>query len=164
MVRQVILPSWIKGRMYIHHMPGRYSEPLDDFIRKCKELGINRVVCLTPMREIEVKSPEYAKAINEGTLPWITEFFPIQDFGNPADPDEFLSFCLMQAAYLVRGEAILIHCGAGVGRTSTCAAVILMILGFSFRDALSILAHLGSQPDTREQGDLVNCCARNLNR
>lgn len=164
MVRHVPLSSCIKGRMYLHHMPGRYSERLDDFIHAGQKLGIDRVICLVPMREIEEKSPDYAKVLKDGSLPWNTEFFPIEDYGNPVDSDAFLSFCLMQAAYLARGERILIHCGAGVGRTSTCGGTILMIIGYSCREALEVLLNLGSRPDTEEQRDLIQWCADYLNR
>jgi len=164
MVRQVQLPSKIKGQMYLHHMPGRYQETLDKFIETCKQLGIQRVICLAPISEIQRKSEEYAKAIDENSLPWTTDFFPIEDFGTPVNPYEFLVFCLIQAANLVKGEAILIHCGAGVGRTSVCAVVILMILGFKAQEGLDILEKLGSHPDMPEQEDLIRWCARFLNR
>jgi len=164
MVRQVILPSKIKGRMYLHHMPGRYTESLDDFIKISENLGIIRVICLTPKREIEGKSRDYASALDNGSLPWITDSFPIEDFGCPVDPDHFLSFCLMEAANLVRGEAILLHCGAGVGRTSTCAIVILMILGWTVLEAKDLIFKMGSRPDTDEQRDLVKWCAEYLKR
>lgn len=82
MFRQVELPTGVEGRLYLHSMPGRY-EPVEHAISEVQRLGIARIVSLAPIKEIRVKSPTYATAIEAGSLPCAQVIVPIPDYGVP---------------------------------------------------------------------------------
>ncbi len=60
------------------------------------------------------------------------------------------------------GEHLLIHCAAGIGRTGTIAACILVELGMGSDDALTLIrsSRPGAGPEVGPQLDLVNAVAR----
>ena len=57
---------------------------------------------------------------------------------------------------LKAGHTILIHCGAGVGRTGTMGAAVLMALGFTAKAALTTVNAAGSEPETKAQRALLD--------
>ena len=60
---------------------------------------------------------------------------------------------------LESGENLLIHCGAGIGRTGTLAASVLISLGKNLNESLDAVRSAGSNPETEEQMDLVKWVA-----
>ena len=100
-------------------------------IRLCRgrALGITCIACLAGPEEIEGKSPEYGRALREHHVPCEVRSFPIPDFDVPEDEAAFWRFADDTAASLKQGTAILMHCGAGIGRTGTMAAAVLMAPG-----------------------------------
>ena len=154
MLRRVELPATFAGSLYLSSMPGRYGR-LENDVAEASAERISRVVCLAPRDEIERKSVEYAHALERGSLPWAIEQYPLPDYGVPDDPQGFATFVKAVAAYLRRGESILIHCGAGVGRTGMTAACILITAGCSYQDALNRIKKAGSIPETPGQSEVV---------
>jgi len=67
-LRPVQLPAGVEGRLYLCSMPGRY-QPLDACWRELRKAGCSTLLSLAPPKEIAQKSPEYARAIDAGTLP-----------------------------------------------------------------------------------------------
>src|SRR5262245_20672015 len=154
MFRAVELPAAIVGQLFLHSMPGRY-EP---YVRAEAEIlgkGINRVACLAPIEEIRHKSAEYARAIEEGALSYAHERFAIPDYQAPADPEAFLELTRSVATHLRAGEHILIHCGAGIGRTGTLAVCVLIALGIGEPEARNTVTAAGSQPERPAQLALI---------
>ena len=158
MFRRVRLPDGVDGAMFLHSMPGRY-EPLTVAQTWVTHDGITRVVCLASFEEIGQKSPTYANAIRQGDLPWTQQTFEIRDYGIPEDRNAFLKLAQDVATSLQRGEHILIHCGAGVGRTGMLAVCILLVLGLAESDARAVVRVAGSGPERPEQDELVRWVA-----
>jgi protein-tyrosine phosphatase len=161
MLREVGLSRNVAGRLFLRRMPGRYSM----YAHACREIlgnRIDRVVSLAPLEEIGIKSPDYAKAIATNRVQWKLELFPVPDFGVPNDREAFLQLAKSIGGYLSEGERLLIHCGAGVGRTGTLATCVLLALGESLEKARTTVQAAGSSPETPEQRELVSWAASQL--
>jgi len=152
--RTVVLPRDVSGSLYLHSMPGRYDS-LSTTVSEIEEKEIDIVVSLTSLEEIRNKSPEYANAIDDNSLGFERMEFPIIDFGIPQDSIAFLNLVKTLAGRLKYGEKLLIHCGAGIGRTGTLAASVLLSLGKNLSESLKAVEDAGSNPETEEQMDLV---------
>ena len=158
MLRKVLLPTAVPGNLFLHSMPGR-REPLAAVWRATKAVAIDTIVCLAPPSEMRAKSPEYADALNGGSVPGRVRTFEIPDFGVPVDRNAFVSFAAEIAGQLQSGDSVLVHCGAGIGRTGTFAACVLMALGMNPEAARDAVETAGSAPETSEQQELVTWCA-----
>ncbi|HID10788.1 MAG TPA: phosphatase [Candidatus Latescibacteria bacterium] len=150
MFRQVSLPCEVLGRLFLHSMPGR-NEPFEDAQEEIERQGITRVVCLTPREEIRSKSPSYYSALESDSLPWTHTEFPIPNYGVPQDEEAFLNLIRSIAHHLRKGERVLIHCGAGYGRTGMVAICVLMALGLGKDEAEERVKSANSSPETQEQ-------------
>ena len=155
MFRELGLPAGVSGSLFLHSMPGR-NEPLEDAVAEIRRLGISRIVSLAPLSEIRVKSAAYAQAIEASTLPAVLSSCPISDRGVPENQQEFLKSVDETASALRTGQKLLLHCGAGIGRTGTYAAAVLLRLGLSNDEALAEVGRAGSRPETTEQLQLLN--------
>jgi protein-tyrosine phosphatase len=144
----------VPGKLYLSHMPGRY-ETLSVANTQILRAGIDNVIALTHLEEIRRKSPEYAESIVEDSLPWRREEFAIEDYTTPTNWEAFLNLAKRTASDLQAGKNVMIHCGAGVGRTGTLAIGVLLALGISLETALDRVKDAGSRPETQGQEDLV---------
>jgi len=156
--RTIMLPRNVSGSLYLHSMPGRY-DPLSTSVYEIENKEIDIVVSLTSLEEIRQKSQEYANAINDKSLGFERMEFPIIDFGIPQDSIAFLNLVENLAGRLNSGENLLIHCGAGIGRTGTLAASVLISLGKNLNESLDAIQNAGSYPETEEQMNLVKWVA-----
>lgn len=159
MFRYVPLPNGVKGRLYLHSMPGRF-EPLQASIDEIQRRGIAQVICLVTMDEIKAKSPQYARLLSNGGTPWRQVMFPIIDFGVPDDRRRYLSFVVQIAQSLRAGDYVLVHCAAGIGRTGLLATSLLIALGMSVDAAQEMVHTAGSYPERPEQIDLLQWVAQ----
>ena len=162
MFRPVDLPDTVQGRLYLHSMPGR-CETLDRAVQAIKDAAISMVVSLTSDLEIEEKSPDFARAIASGAFNANRMSFPIEDYSVPSDPNAFLDLSNDLARSLETGEKILIHCGAGIGRTGSLAECVLMSLGIDLTIADQLVREAGSGPETSDQRELLNWVSTQLN-
>jgi protein-tyrosine phosphatase len=142
-------------------MPGRF-EPFASAKAKIVQSGVDRVVCLAPLEEVRQKSTEYACAIEQGALPWAHEAFGVPDYQAPKDLEAFLRLTQSVARRLRSGESILIHCGAGIGRTGTLAVCVLMALGVAEPQARKNVANAGSGPERPSQEDVIRWMAHQV--
>jgi len=156
--RSVVLPHNVSGSLYLHSMPGRYDS-LSTSVSEIEKKEIDIVISLTSLGEIRQKSPEYANAIDDNSLGFERMEFPIIDFGIPQDSIAFLNLAKNLAGRLKSGKNLLIHCGAGIGRTGTLAASVLISLGKNLNESLDAVRSAGSNPETEEQMDLVKWVA-----
>ncbi|MEM3433745.1 MAG: tyrosine-protein phosphatase [Candidatus Methanomethyliaceae archaeon] len=157
MFRSVTLPRDISGRLYLHSMPGR-NEAWSDFIAEAERCSIQVIVCLATDNEIEMKSPSYEDAIKSGRFSYCKQCFPISDYSVPQDREEYTAFVERIARLLRSGHTVLVHCGAGIGRTGTFAICLLLALGLNRVEAHKAIRDAGSSPETKEQREMVSWC------
>lgn len=162
-LRTLQLPAGIPGALYLSSMPGRYGAFENERDRITAE-GIDTVLCLTPLEEVERRSRSYAAAIKSGTLPWRQWIFPIPDYDAPGDEEAFLTQIRTAADHLRQGGKLLVHCTAGIGRTGLVATCLLMALGVNQQAALDRVRAAGSRPEAPEQQALIRWVARQLGR
>ena len=124
-----------------------------------KDKNIKHIISLTEDHEIQSDSPIYWNAIEEGKLPCERLSYPIVDRGVPNDKNDFLDFVNRVVEYYKKGDSILIHCYGGVGRTGTFASCLLIVLGFGLNDAIGMVELKASYPMTREQRELIEWAA-----
>lgn len=161
MLRSVSLPATVPGKLYLHSMPGRY-EPFARTVAEIQMHGISEVICLVPLEEIEFKSPDYARALRNGGTPWHQVMFPIVDYGVPSNLQAYLQLVVQTADSLRAGTNVLAHCGAGIGRTGTLAACVLVALGVPLNEALETVHAAGSYAERPEQLELIEWVAGSL--
>src|SRR5258706_15091431 len=123
--REILLPDGIGGHLFITQMPGRTGQ-WDDDLRVLAETHPDVVICLTPIGEIEQESPPYASAISFGKFAWNQVMLPVPDFGVPDDRDGYLRQVLETADHLTEGQRVIVHCGAGIGRSGTLGLGVLV--------------------------------------
>jgi protein-tyrosine phosphatase len=100
--------------------------------------GATTAVCLVQPHEIAERYEDYVawlRANAGGRAIW----WPIHDLHAP-DLPEALELLAVLDERLERGEGLLVHCGAGIGRAGTIAAAVLMRQGVSLHDALATVA------------------------
>jgi protein-tyrosine phosphatase len=156
--RRVDLPARVPGKLLLHSMPGRY-EAMESVWNQVRNEAVCAIVCLAEKDELQEKSSEYAQALEAGTVPCSVLLFEIPDRGVPEDRDSFWALAGNVAKQLQSGEAVLIHCAGGVGRTATLAICVLLALGEPASDARSVVSRAGSTVETASQRELISWCA-----
>lgn len=154
MFREVELPKGIKGRLYLHSMPGR-AGALDAVWAELRRLKVSALVCLAPVDEIREKSPQYAEALERGAVPCTVLSCPIRDFHGPDDDDVFVEMVARVAELLQAGDSVLIHCAGGIGRTGMFAVATLMALGVAENEARRRVDDAGSGPERPVQNEAL---------
>jgi len=125
------------GNLAIMAAP-RPSDNLEDTILGWRSDGIDVVVSLL--------EPSEAPGLTEAERQLCQEFgieflsFPIRDKTVPAVLDAFSSIVRLLAARISTGQGVAIHCRAGIGRSTTVAACILITLGVDAEVALDMIA------------------------
>jgi protein-tyrosine phosphatase len=130
---------WLSGKHYVGPDPEHALQ----------ETGATTIVCLTEAFEIDERYPQYVswlRANEAGRAVW----FPIPDLHapSPAGARALLDDMLRR---LTDGEGLLVHCGAGIGRSGTIAAAVLISLGTSLPEALATVA--ANRPMAGPEGD-----------
>ena len=85
--------------------------------------------------------------------------FEIREGGVPEDRDGFWALATNVADRLQSGEAVLIHCAGGVGRTAMLAVSVLLALGESIQEAELLVSRAGSIVETMPQMEMLSWCA-----
>ena len=160
MFRPVPLSSFLcPGKLFLTSMPGR-CEPIEQFLMEIDEHEIDHILCLVSDEEIAEKSPDYLEAIQRGTIPARLWQHEIPDYGVPEQPFEILQAVESMKQILIRGESVVIHCAAGIGRTGMVAVLLLTRLGLSLPTATRAIEQAGSTPETKEQWDFIDLVGR----
>ena len=136
-------------------MPGRWG-PWAGFVAEARHVGLALTLCLTERDEIAQVSPTYDEALKAGEMPgrWLN--VPVRNFGVPEDARAFREAVDEVVRTLQAGDAVLLHCAAGMGRTGTAAACVLKRLGLPTAQALQRVRDAGSNPENALQSGLVD--------
>ena len=97
-----------------------------------------RIVCLCERHELEERYPNYVAWLSEQSEKRAT-WFPIPDVHAPG-LDAAVPFLATLRAQIVSGGSLVMHCGAGIGRSGTMAAALLMSMGVDRVAATSMVA------------------------
>ncbi len=154
-LRRVRLPADVPGQLWLGSMPGRF-ELWSAFEAQAQRSALALVVCLTPRAELSELSPDYHAAVVAGRVPFRWQHVPMRNFGTPDDPASFRRDVATIATALRAGDAVLLHCAAGMGRTGAAAACVLKALGLDTQEALQRVRDAGSNPQNAEQSGLVD--------
>lgn len=157
MFRRVDLPAQVPGRLLLHSMPGRFAA-IERVWHQLKSDAVGAIVCLNEKHELYVKSSKYAEALETGTVPCSVLPFEICEGGVPEDRDAFWALANDVANRLQCGEAVLIHCAGGVGRTAMLAVTVLLVLGEPLNKAESVVSRAGSMVETMAQIEMLSWC------
>jgi protein-tyrosine phosphatase len=139
-------------------MPGRF-EALERVWQQVRTEAIVAIVCLTEKYEIHLKSSKYAEALENGSVPCSVLCFEVREGGAPDDRPAFWTLASEIAQRLQGGEAVLIHCAGGVGRTAMLAISVLLALGEPMSEAESLVSRAGSIVETMAQIEMLAWCA-----
>jgi len=148
--RKVSVPTHVSGQLVLHGMPGRH-EDIEQCWNEVKRLPVRAIVCLATDHEIGKTSSNYSLAIQRATVPCVRWPLPIPEYGVPESAERVLRLADRVAQSLKQGDNILVHCRAGIGRTGTFAALVLMRLGVPLEDALHRVQAAGSGPENDSQ-------------
>jgi predicted protein tyrosine phosphatase len=150
---------WIEtttaGRLAIMARP-RAGDWLDDEVAGWRKEGIDIVVSLLEPNEVsELNLQRESHLCEEQAIEFIS--FPIADRGVPISLRETSALARSMAFRVGEGEAVAIHCRAGIGRSALLAACVLVCAGSSPDAAFEKIrkARGVSVPDTEEQRDWV---------
>jgi protein-tyrosine phosphatase len=158
MFRCVELPARVPGRLLLHSMPGRF-EAIERVWHQLRSEAVAAIVCLSEVYEIRVKSSAYAEALEGGTVPCSVLPFQIREGGVPEDRESFWELAKDVANRLQSGEAVLIHCTGGIGRTAMLAVSVLLALGEPMNQAETVVSVAGSTVETMPQIEMLLWCA-----
>lgn len=122
--------------------------------------GATRVVCLNEAHEIEERYPGYVAWLRTDRR---AMWHPVPDLHAP---ETGAALELVQDLHdlIHRGETLLVHCGAGIGRAGTIAAAILLAMAVPLEDALeTVRAHRPmAGPEAGAQRELLTDLERHL--
>lgn len=158
MFRRVDLPGRIPGKLLLYSMPGRF-EALERVWQQLKREAVGTIVCLAETHEIRSKSSRYAEALESGAVPCSVLPVEVREGGVPEDRDRFWALANDVARRLGRGEAVLVHCAGGVGRTAMFAVSVLLALGEPIGEAERLVSRAGSTVETIAQMEMLSWCA-----
>lgn len=159
-VDRIPLPDDVPGALWVcgKHVVGPDPEGA------LRRAGATTMVCLNEASELEDRYPDYVdwlRARRGSGAVW----FPIPDLHAPPldDLDHLLDDL---SARLRAGERVLMHCGAGIGRTGTVATCLLMLLGLERDAALDVVATSRplAGPEVGAQRELIDELAAHLGR
>ncbi|HEV8672643.1 MAG TPA: protein-tyrosine phosphatase family protein [Methylomirabilota bacterium] len=116
------------GRLWGASRPGYPDVPasprqIEAAVREWAGAGVDVVVTLMEDPEVARICPGFLEALARHGLESLR--YPIPDFGAPDDPERFCAFVADIRQRLARGQAVLAHCNAGLGRTAIFLASLL---------------------------------------
>ena len=118
--------------------------------------GVTDIVSmLTPSEEVELRLQSEAEFCADLGIRFHRH--AVNDRGIPLQP-EFDNFIALLLPYLTLQGFIVIHCRAGIGRSTITAAALLCRLGLSASDAVALISNARGfeVPDTDDQLDFIH--------
>ena len=125
------------GNLAIMAAP-RMDEQLESTIMGWRDEGVDTIVSLLERSEI----PNLADAEQTLCEEFGIEFFacPLRDKTVPDIVGPFANLAHHLADRIAAGKSVAIHCRAGIGRSTTLAACVLILLGIDGAVALDMIA------------------------
>ena len=134
----------------------RGDDWLVDDLRAPKRSGVDVIVsALTAPETEELGLTEEAEGCVQNGITFFS--FPIEDRSVPANFGQFEIFVSQLLEHARNGKSLVIHCRAGIGRSSLIAGCALTKLGLSADQAFRFIEKARScpVPDTLEQWEWV---------
>jgi len=151
-IHEIPLPG-VTGKMWLcgkHYIAPRPDEVLQTF-------NADRVICLVHHHELRSHYSDYVSWLRTSDR---AVWFPIHDLSSP-DFDDVVDLYQSVAEQIRSGDAVIVHCAAGIGRAGTLAVGVCQILGMSLDDALlHVRRHRpGAGPEAGQQMEAVRYLA-----
>jgi len=126
-----------------------------DPVAALDDVGAATLVCLLQADEIDRRFPAFAGWLAE-PAPFRAIHLPTTD-QSVTDDDLVVEVVGDMTARLRAGEGIVMHCGAGMGRTGALGALVVVAMGQSVEEALALVraARPGAGPESGEQRSQV---------
>lgn len=162
-VSRLDLPGFA-GALLLGPCPGRRKDTLDDAssravvaedLSRLTKMGATGLLSLVETKELPGGLHGFAAAVHSVGLEWT--HLPIPDYGVP-DVGFMAGWRRLDLAQRLReGESWAIHCRAGLGRTGTIAALLLVENGASAADAIARVRreHDAAAVETEAQADFL---------
>ena len=155
---EIPLPAAVGGRLWL---AGKHYVGPDADVA-LERTATTTIVCLNERHELADRYPAYVDWLR-ANAPARAVWWPIPDLHAPTI-DAAGPVLADLLARLQRGERLLVHCGAGVGRAGTVAAALLVRTGVEVASALeTVAAHRPlAGPESDAQRALVADAARGV--
>jgi len=150
----LMTPYWIRTdavRLAIIPRP-RGDDWLPDDISILQRAGVDVIVsALTPSEEEELGLAGEAECCRNSGMRFLS--FPVEDRSVPASESDFKGLVELIDEFLSKGNAVAVHCRAGIGRSSIITASVLIHRGLPVERAFSVIEEARGcpVPDTQEQ-------------
>lgn len=143
------------GRLGIMPRP-RGGDWLGDELHSLREAGVDVVLSLLENHEVvELDLVEEENLCRANEI--VFRSFPIKDRSVPESRQATMDLAGSVLTQLQKGENVVIHCRAGIGRSSLVAACVLTLSGIEVDEAFKRIerARGCSVPDSTEQREWV---------
>ena len=156
------VPEVTTGRLGIMARP-RSGEWLRDEVAGSCHAGVKAVVCLLEASEVRELALHDEPVLCQGSkIEFIS--FPITDRGVPKSVQQAAQLVERVVSLLKTGAPVVIHCRAGIGRSSLIAACVMLKLGFPRNEVFPMLSGARGLrvPDTSTQERWLSVFGREL--
>src|SRR5882762_9606037 len=116
----------------------RPAEQFEAIILDWKDEGVDVIVSLLEESEIPGLTEAERSLCEEIGVEFFS--FPVRDKTVPDSADTLAVIARRLAERIVAGKSVAIHCRAGIGRSTTLAACVLILLGVDGAVALDMIA------------------------
>lgn len=131
----------LPGRLGLSHGPGCLRCSRDEDLMKIKATGATLLVCLQEPSEFLRLEPPETLSIREAAVAAAGLKFlhvPIEDYG-ACSIDVAKGLVATLLSWLQRGDRVVIHCHAGLGRSGMIAACVLVRCGYTAVGAIAFV-------------------------